>query len=118
MKLDERLLNLRKQKGLSQEELGKKIKVSKSTISKWERGLSYPDFENLAILSDFFELSLEKLMKDIDVNNIINKKDLDFRYKISIIFKNIINIFIGLGWILLVTLILGIIGSLMEKGIR
>lgn len=46
MKLDERLLNLRKQKGLSQEELGKKIKVSKNTISKWERGLSYPDFEN------------------------------------------------------------------------
>ena len=47
MNFNEKLINLRKSKGLSQEELGNELKVSRQTISKWESCQSYPDFQDL-----------------------------------------------------------------------
>ena len=79
MKFNEKLIELRKAKGLSQEELGNELGVSRQTISKWELGQSYPDFQKLVLLSDFFDISLDKLIKDIDLdyvreNNSKNEK--------------------------------------------
>lgn len=73
MNFNEKLINLRKTKGLSQEELGTEIKVSRQTISKWESCQSYPDFQRLVLLSDYFGLSLDELVKDIDVTDVRNK---------------------------------------------
>ena len=47
MNFNEKLIKLRKEKGLSQEELGTEIGVSRQTISKWELAQSYPDFQRL-----------------------------------------------------------------------
>lgn len=77
MKFHEKLLALRKQKGLSQEELGMELQVSRQTISKWEAGQSYPDFTKLVLLSDFFNLSLDELVKDIDVQEVREKNFTD-----------------------------------------
>ena len=79
MKFNEKLLKLRKEKGLSQEELGMEMQVSRQTVSKWEAGQSYPDFTRLVMLSDFFDMALDELVKDIDVqevreNSFINEK--------------------------------------------
>lgn len=79
MKFNEKLLKLRKEKGLSQEELGMEMQVSRQTISKWEAGQSYPDFTRLVMLSDFFDMTLDELVKDIDVqevreNSLTNEK--------------------------------------------
>ena len=52
MTFQEKLISLRKAKGLSQEELGAELHVSRQTISKWESGQSYPDFQRLVLLSD------------------------------------------------------------------
>lgn len=70
MKFNEKLIELRKAKGLSQEELGNELGVSRQTVSKWELGQSYPDFQKLVILSDFFNISLDKLIKDIDLDDV------------------------------------------------
>ena len=70
MKFNEKLLSLRKRKGLSQEELGMELQVSRQTISKWEAGQSYPDFQRLVLLSDYFNLTLDELVKDIDVQDV------------------------------------------------
>lgn len=70
MKFNEKLIELRKIKGLSQEELGNELGVSRQTVSKWELGQSYPDFQKLVILSDFFNISLDKLIKDIDLDDV------------------------------------------------
>ena len=43
MKFNEKLINLRKQKGLSQEELGYKLNVTRQTVSKWELGETTPE---------------------------------------------------------------------------
>ena len=62
MKFNEKLLKLRKEKGLSQEELGMEMQVSRQTVSKWETGQSYPDFTRLVMLSDFFNMTLDELV--------------------------------------------------------
>ena len=87
MKFNEKLLKLRKEKGLSQEELGMEMQVSRQTVSKWEAGQSYPDFARLVMLSDFFDMTLDELVKDIDVqevreNSFTNEK-IDSIYRVS-----------------------------------
>lgn len=72
MNFNEKLIELRKSKGLSQDELGNALGVSRQTISKWELAQSYPDFQRLVLLSDF-GLSLDALVKDIDVQDVRNK---------------------------------------------
>ena len=62
MNFNEKLISLRKSKGLSQEELGAQLKVSRQTISKWESAQSYPDFQRLVLLSDYFGLTLDELV--------------------------------------------------------
>lgn len=62
MEFHNRLYNLRKQKGLSQEELANRLNVSRQTISKWEIGDSTPDMEKLAAISELFGVSLDELV--------------------------------------------------------
>ena len=73
MNFNEKLINLRKSKGMSQEELGAELNVSRQTISKWESCQSYPDFQRLVLLSDYFGLTLDELVKDIDVREVREK---------------------------------------------
>lgn len=64
MEFNNKLYQLRKQKGLSQEELANRLNVSRQTISKWEVGDSTPDMEKLISISDLFEISLDELVMD------------------------------------------------------
>ncbi len=73
MNFNEKLIELRKSKGLSQDELGQKLGVSRQTISKWELAQSYPDFQRLVLISDYFGLSLDALVKDVDVQDVREK---------------------------------------------
>lgn len=79
MKFNEKLLEIRKKYGLSQEELGMELQVSRQTISKWESGQSYPDFQRLVMLSDYFDMTLDELVKGIDVQDVREKKMTDER---------------------------------------
>ena len=64
MEFNNKLYDLRKQKGLSQEELANRLNVSRQTISKWEIGDSTPDMEKLVAISDLFGISLDELVLD------------------------------------------------------
>lgn len=61
-----RLVNLRKEKGLSQEQLAEKIGVSRQAVSKWERSEASPDTDNLIMLARLYEVSLDKLLRTED----------------------------------------------------
>ena len=87
MNFNEKLIELRKAKGLSQDELGQRIGVSRQTISKWELAQSYPDFQRLVLLSDYFGMSLDVLMKDIDVQDAREKNMND--QKLSVIYDDV-----------------------------
>ena len=63
MNFNEKLISLRKSKGLSQEELGAELNVTRQTISKWESGQSYPDFQRLVLLSEVLPKSWTKVMR-------------------------------------------------------
>lgn len=52
----------RKKQGLSQKELAKKLNVTDKAISKWERGLSFPDISMLIPISEILEISLYDLL--------------------------------------------------------
>lgn len=77
MKFNEKLLEIRKKQGLSQEELGMELQVSRQTISKWESGQSYPDFQRLVMLSGYFNMTLDELVKGIDVQDVREKNMTD-----------------------------------------
>lgn len=62
MEFNNKLYELRKQKGLSQEELANRLNVSRQTVSKWEVGDSTPDMEKLIAMSDLFGISLDELI--------------------------------------------------------
>ncbi len=62
MNFNKTLQQLRKARGLSQEELGEQLGVSRQTISKWEGASAYPDMLNLVTISRFFGISVDKLI--------------------------------------------------------
>lgn len=63
MNLGNQIKENRKKLNLSQEDISKKIFVSRQTISNWETGKSYPDIQNLLILCELFDSSLDELVK-------------------------------------------------------
>lgn len=60
------LRELREKNGMKQEELAKKMYLSRPVISKWERGLQYPNVEQLKQLSRIFHISMDELMDNTD----------------------------------------------------
>lgn len=63
MTLGEKLYGLRKKRGLSQEQLAECLNVSRQSISKWEGDITYPEADKLIALSEYFQVSLDYLMK-------------------------------------------------------
>ncbi len=64
MNLSEKLYMLRKKSGLSQEQLAEKLGVSRQAISKWESNQSVPESEKLIAISNYFNVSLDYLLKE------------------------------------------------------
>lgn len=66
MTFGERLYELRNKKNLSQEELAEVLDVSRQSISKWENDKAYPEMTRLLFMSDYFDVSLDYLMRGIE----------------------------------------------------
>ena len=58
-----RMVQLRKKQGLSQEELAEELGISRQAVSKWERAESSPDTDNLILLARLYQISLDDLLK-------------------------------------------------------
>ena len=73
----EKLVRLRKEKGLSQLQLAEEINVSRQAISRWEVGLAVPSREKLKALSELYHVSTDYLLSDKeaeDVQKFLNRK--------------------------------------------
>ena len=64
MILADKIIELRKQAGMSQEELAEKMNVSRQSVSKWEGAQSVPDLNRILQLSEIFGVSTDTLLKD------------------------------------------------------
>ena len=67
MNIADRILYLRKSKGISQEELADKVGVSRQAVSKWESEQSMPDVGKIIIMSDYFNVTTDYILKGIEV---------------------------------------------------
>ena len=67
MEFNEKLQELRKNKGLTQEELAQILYVSRTAISKWESGRGFPNIESLKSISKYFSVSLDELLSNEEI---------------------------------------------------
>lgn len=91
MVFSEKLQILRKNKGLTQEELAEKLGVSRQAVAKWESSLVYPDIYNLIQISNLMNVSVDYLVKDQDCAVNISTEEqtdidelIDFRLKANV----------------------------------
>lgn len=72
MLFNEKLIQRRKEKGMTQEELAERLSVSRQTVSKWENGDCMPDADKFIRLSDILEISLDELAgREVEVEPIV-----------------------------------------------
>ena len=62
MKIGENLKKFRKESGLSQQQVAKLLKIDQSNVSRWERDLSRPDYENLVMLAKIYEVTVNDIL--------------------------------------------------------
>ena len=74
MQIGNKINQLRKLSGMTQEQLAEKLNVSRQTISKWESGSSSPDIESVVKVSEIFQVSLDDLLKEGEAS-VTNKND-------------------------------------------
>lgn len=83
MALPDKLYKLRKERGLSQEQLADALGISRQAISKWESAKAMPETDKLILLSEYFGVSVDYLLKDVDAipsSGEIFRKDKVYRY--------------------------------------
>jgi len=82
MKLSDKIINLRKTNGWSQEDLAERLNVSRQAISRWENGTALPDANNILQLSKLFSVTADYLLNE-DASNIPSPQESIHRSNIS-----------------------------------
>ena len=75
MEFNEKLQQLRKNKGLTQEELAQAIYVSRTAVSKWESGRGYPNIDSLKAISKLFSVTIDELLSGDELLNIAEEEN-------------------------------------------
>ncbi len=102
MNLGEKLINLRKGKNLSQEEVADILNVSRQTISKWETNQSTPDFDKIGPIIDLYEISADELLgRKLEKQFIEESKEEIHKKKAMGISIGILLYFISVVWLMI-----------------
>ncbi len=70
MEFNKKLQELRKQKGLTQEDLAEMLHVSRTAISKWESGRGYPNIDSLKAIATLFSVTIDELLSNTELLSI------------------------------------------------
>lgn len=87
MKFSEQIIQIRNEYNLTQEDLAKKLNVTRQAVSKWERDLTYPDIEILKYIAKNFNISLNVLLGLIDNTKSKDIKPLAYKSYASVFFS-------------------------------
>ncbi|AKR38492.1 helix-turn-helix transcriptional regulator [Bacillus cereus] len=128
MNLGSQLKKFRESKSFSQEDVARKVGVTRQAVYKWESNKSYPDIDNLILLSELYEVTIDELIKGSgDAREELDKKDKDeceddedendFGFFIGIILI-FIGIFIGIEGISLFITILGMLMMVFYSDVK
>lgn len=126
MNLGEKIIELRKKEGMTQEELAGKLNVSRQTISKWELCQSHPELSFIVKLSELFGVTTDYLIKDDELNKdnkeevnsnvVVVKQGLSPRQIVGIIVASLGGVFAIISMILIARdgdYILGVLGGIV-----
>lgn len=83
MELNEKLQELRKRKGLTQEELAAALYVSRTAISKWESGRGYPSLDSLRAIASFFAVTVDDLLSGDQVLSLAQQETQQHRARVN-----------------------------------
>jgi transcriptional regulator with XRE-family HTH domain len=81
MEFNEKLQELRKSKGLTQEELAEKLFISRTAISKWESGRDYPSLDSLKEIARFFSVTIDDLICSDEMISVAENEKREFADK-------------------------------------
>lgn len=95
MNFDEKIIKIRKDNNLTQEEMAEKLNVSRQAISNWKNKRNLPDIEMLIIISKIFSISLDELILGGEEMNDIEKKLINDGSESRIVKMNLISTIIG-----------------------
>lgn len=120
MNVADRIQNLRKTKGISQEQLADAIGVSRQAVSKWESEQTTPDIDKIILMSDYFDVTTDYLLKGIEaigemehktVGDVIDQKILTKTNgeRVKKILKYLFYVFLGVLAVDLLSLIIYVI---------
>ena len=104
MSLGEKLIELRKQKNLSQEEVAEKLNVTRQTISKWETDSSTPDFDKIVPICELYNITTNELLRGKkEENKIVDETDAEEKKKKRVlgIMIGVFSYFIAVAWMLI-----------------
>jgi len=73
MNLSEKILKLRKSKGMSQDELGEKLSVSRQSVSKWESGQVTPELDKIIKIANIFDVTTDYLLMPSETDELLLK---------------------------------------------
>lgn len=93
MTIGEKIYELRKEKGISQETMALDLNVSRQAVSKWETDQSLPDLDKIKLLSNYFNVSTDYLINDSGVSYEVEEKSVDFNKSNN--FKRIIKLMLN-----------------------
>lgn len=105
MSLAENLKLHREKKNMSQNEVAEKLHITRQTVSKWETGKCYPDFDNLIRISNIYEASIDELLKDEKSELLKNQKIKHKDKSLIFLFLSIISFILPFGIIIAIFLI-------------
>ena len=92
MEFNEKLQELRKGKGLTQEELAEKLFVSRTAISKWESGRGYPSIDSLKEIARFFSVTIDDLICSDEMISVAENEKREFADKYISLICNVMDI--------------------------
>ena len=92
MEFNEKLQELRKSKGLTQEELAEKLFVSRTAISKWESGRGYPSIDSLKEIARFFSVTIDNLICSDEMISVAENEKREFADKYISLICNVMDI--------------------------
>ena len=92
MEFNEKLQELRKSKGLTQEELAEKLFVSRTAISKWESGRGYPSLDSLKEIARFYSVTIDDLICSDEMISVAENEKREFADKYVSLICNVMDI--------------------------
>ena len=92
MEFNEKLQELRKSRGLTQEELAEKLFVSRTAISKWESGRGYPSIDSLKEITRFFSVTIDDLICSDEMISVAENEKREFADKYISLICNVMDI--------------------------